>query len=364
MPVQKRNIAIFPLQWGLGHAGRMLPLAVRLRDLGHNVYIASSSEHISFFRREAAGFQYIESKSFTIRYSKTFPQWLVIVGSLHRLLWYTVKEHFELKRIIKENSIDIVISDSRPGLWNSKVRTAFVSHLPGIPLPWFLLPLSYTGNLVGRMILRKYDLFFIPDLPGDVNLAGKLSHLRLLPNNARYCGILSRFIYSAADSTGNRGQYVLAILSGPEPQRFVFMDKIISLCERLDRELIILGASPGERADTYDPLRKIRYISHADTTCMTGLITASDVIITRSGYTSLMELTSLKKSAIIVPTPGQSEQEYLARYLHRRGWFRMVRQSELDYTDDLSVPGTGLPDGLMEESENLLKSCIDELLKD
>ena len=109
------------------------------------------------------------------------------------LLFHIFREHFRLKRIISEYSIDIVISDNRFGLWNRKIKTVYITHMPLIPFPKPLQFLEFIGISLHRVIIRKYSFCFIPDLPGEINVTGRLSHGIRLPDNVRYIGILSRF---------------------------------------------------------------------------------------------------------------------------------------------------------------------------
>ncbi|MFN8240039.1 MAG: glycosyltransferase [Bacteroidales bacterium] len=358
-----KNIIISPLEWGLGHAGRMIPVAIRLKSMGHNVFIASGKEHIAFFSKETTGLNYIELPGFTIRYSRIFPQYLVILARVPFLAWYMIREHFILRRLIREYSIDIVISDSRPGLWNSKIKSVFVSHIPGIPLPRWLWPVQMAGRLLGRMVLSKYNFFFIPDTDKDACLSGTLSHGFRLPSNARFIGILSRFRKEMIDhlpvvvpST------CVVILSGPEPQRTCLMEQLAKVLDDSGYQITMLGASPGITKDIRLG-KNIRFVNHLPTDEMMKLVLSSETVITRSGYTTVMELASLDKSAILIPTPGQSEQEYLGKWLTEKGWFVNLNQGKIK---NLKLPSV-LPSLQFEEmrkrSAYLLEKALNELLE-
>jgi predicted glycosyltransferase len=363
MNQKKKNILICPLEWGLGHAGRMIPVALKLKEMGHNVYIGSGVKHIAFFRKETQGLQYIIFRGFRIRYSARLPQYLVILLYTPLLAYHILREHVLLKRIIRKYQIDIVISDSRPGLWNRRIRTAFVSHIPGIPMPAGLKIIQKVGFLTGSAILRKYNFFLIPDMPGEMNLSGNLSHNVRLPENSRFIGILSRFNGNERENPAkiNPGTCTV-ILSGPEPQRTILKRHIEDFLRTKPYSVKVLGGKP------HKPRKKItegniEYISHPEREEMADLIRSAELIITRSGYTSIMELVSLNKSAIIIPTPGQPEQEYLALYHSEKGWFRSVRQEDLAGMTDLSVPEPSWPGTMISESGKLLDEALEELLK-
>ena len=188
---KKHNILICPLEWGLGHAARMIPMARKLQEMNHNVFIASGEEHLNLFRTELPGLTYIDFPDSGRVIHDIFPSILPLLLKTPLLLFHIIREHYRLKRIINDYSIDIVISDNRFGLWNRNIRTVYVTHMPLIPFP---KPFQVPGvhrYLLHRLIIRKYSLCFIPDLPGEINLTGRLSHGIKLPGNVRYTGILS-----------------------------------------------------------------------------------------------------------------------------------------------------------------------------
>ena len=171
----------------------MIPVAKKLREMNNNVIIASGEEHLSLFRLEFPGITCIPFPGFKPAYSRYFPQYISLLFKIPVLIWHIVREHFRLKRLITENNIDIVISDNRFGLWHRNIVSVYVTHMPLVPLPGNLRFLEHVGVLLHRMIIKKYTFCFIPDLPGDLNLSGRLSHGLKLPDNVRYIGILSRF---------------------------------------------------------------------------------------------------------------------------------------------------------------------------
>ena len=190
---KNKNILICPLEWGLGHATRMIPVAAELLRHNHNVIFASGEEHLSIIRNELPECSYLSFPGFKPKYSHHLPQYISILLKIPLLVCHIVLEHIRLKNIIREYSIDIVISDNRFGLWNSRIKSVYVTHMPLIPFPGKVRFLEPLGIFFHRQIIRKYDLCFIPDLAGGKNLTGRLSHGINLPENVRYIGILSRF---------------------------------------------------------------------------------------------------------------------------------------------------------------------------
>lgn len=325
---KQKNILICPLEWGLGHATRMIPLAKRLKEMNYNVIIASGEEHLSLFRSELPGFSYLTFPGFKPDYSRYFPQYISLLFKLPLLIWHIINEHQRVKRIISENNIDIIISDNRFGLWNRKIISVYVTHMPLIPFPRSLRFLEPVGVMLHRFIIKKYTYCFIPDLPGDLNLTGRLSHGLKLPDNVRFIGILSKYTDHSSDIP-RISTHDTVILSGPEPQREILKQKLISILrDNLTPAIIFEG-----RPDSQEVTKKtgnITFYSHLPASEMKKIIESSLAIITRSGYTTIMELVSLNCTALLVPTPGQTEQEYLADYLSEKGWFYTMSQNEIN----------------------------------
>jgi UDP-N-acetylglucosamine transferase subunit ALG13 len=360
---KNQNILICPLEWGLGHASRMIPLARKLKSMGHKIIIAAGDGPVIFLRKEMPEMDYVLFPGFTIRYSGKLPQYLVIMLKIPLLFYHSIREHQRLKKIIGENEVDIVISDSRIGLWNSRIKSVIVLHFPRIPLPVSLSFLERPLISLGRFIISKFTFCFIPDLDGEDNLTGRLSHDLSLPSNSRFIGILSRFTRYADVDCPIPGKYhFMVMLSGPEPQREILKNKLYGYISGTGEKAIFLGGYP-EPGYKEQISGNITFINHLPEREMAELILASDLIITRSGYTTIMELVSLNKSALIIPTPGQTEQEYLARYLSNKGLFSTVHQSEIRSMDRVNVPDPVWPERINEQSEVLLHKAIVELLE-
>ena len=342
----------------------MIPLAARLRDLGHNVIIGSGAEHLAFFRSELEGIKYVNFPGFKPIYSRLLPQYAILLLQMPILLYHIIKEHYRLKKIIAENGIDIVISDNRFGLWNRHIKTIYVTHMPVIPFPVPFRFLEFTGKFLHRLIIKKYNFCFIPDLPGDLNVSGRLTHGTEFPENVRYIGILSRFSESylnnaiPASGTG----YTVVILSGPEPQRSILKRKLVNIFNVRNESADILEGLPGIKNDTRIS-GNITFYDHLPSPEMEKKLRESKLIISRAGYSTIMELLSMNCSAFLVPTPGQTEQEYLARYLSEKGWFDAVPQKEINAGSFPIEINNRLPVMINERSRELLDKAIMEIFE-
>ncbi len=363
--IKKKKILICPLEWGLGHAGRMIPIVMKLKALGHDIFIGAGNEHLALFRSELGDGNYIVFNGFKPGYSRNFPQYLVLFFKTPLLAYHTIKEHYRLKNIISRYKIDIVISDNRFGLWNRKIKSVYITHLPLIPFPKGLKSLEWTGIYLHRFIIKKYSYCYIPDLPGAQNISGRLSHGLKLPQNTRYIGLLSRFSFSEPEKENNETEKtrsnVVLMLSGPEPQRGILREKIINILRNENADLVILEGNPmGNQKPVRDG--NICSYNHLQSTDLRKLLLESDHIISRSGYSTIMELISLKISALLIPTPGQPEQEYLAEYLSGKGWFSTIDQKDIN--KGLMIPArVPIPvESMIEESNKLIEGALEELL--
>jgi len=342
----------------------MVPVARKLQQMDHNVIIGSGEEQLSFFREELPNLKYIDFPGFKPRYSRFFPQYLVLLFKIPVLLYHIAAEHQRLKRIIKDNNIDIVISDNRFGLWSRQVTTVYITHQLLIPFPEKFRFLEAYGRMLHNKIIKKFSFCFVPDLPGDINLSGRLSHGFRIQENVRYIGILSRFENTNDSPSGNplNTSHNTVLLSGPEPQREILKQKLTAILKNKEPKTVIFEGKPGIEGEI-PPVGNITFIRHLPPDRMKEIIKSSDLIISRSGYTTIMELVSLKCTALIIPTPGQTEQEYLAEYLTGKGWFSTISQNELTDNLQLSNIGLPLPAGIVSQSESLLRNALEELLE-
>ena len=325
-PERKQRILISPLNWGLGHAGRMIPVAKHLQYLGHEVIFGIDRSLFPFIKNEMPGTEITEIPGIRMRYSHLLPQYIMILLQMPVLFFCSLREHYLLRKIIKVKKPDIIISDNRFGLFSRKVFSVYVTHQILIPFPKPFRIFEYTGVLLHRLIINRYDMCLIPDREGDKNLAGRLSHGGRQHHSYVYTGWLSRFATSGPVKT-EPGQYICLLLSGPEPQRTMLLRKVMKAASASGDKLVVLSGT--EIEDENDDT-SVSFLINSPSSVMRNVILKARTIICRSGYTSLMELISLSRGAIIVPTPGQTEQEYLGYYNNGKWGFTLVIQDEIE----------------------------------
>lgn len=317
---------VCPLDWGIGHATRCIPIINHLNQSGHEVILAASGSGKVLLQQYFPQLKMIDFPSVQVRYSRGKHLWIKLFLQMPRFLISIFREHFILQRLIKENHIDAVISDNRFGCWSKNVPSVYITHQVNLISP---LPGNFLSSILAwlhHQIIRKYHACWIPDLYDDLagGFAGCLSHPPLRHSNWRYLGVLSRFSKSAYQAT-HQDTYNLAILSGPEPQRSLFEQKIMK--ELTGRPLKIIRGLPGKTCDS-PPFPNIDWYNHAEDDFFEQLVLQASNIICRSGYSTIMDLVALGRTAHLIPTPGQSEQEYLAKHLSAKGFFTAQKQSE------------------------------------
>lgn len=334
MPVSKQyNVLLCPLDWGIGHATRSVPIINELINQGCNVIIGADHQPLAFLKIEFPKLKFVPFPGTKISYPNNKMMALKMLLSAPSILLGIYKEHRLLKKIIQEHDIDFVISDNRYGLWHSKIPSVFITHQIGIETPKSLRFLKPLLRMFTKFFIHKYNELWIPDLKNDKNLSGSLSHGYRIKIPHFFIGPLSRF-QAPENDIKIEPQSILAIVSGPEPQRTIFENILImELQKHPVRSTILRGKPELKQKEQRD---NITLYSHLPTPEFLELIAKAEYIICRSGYCTLMDLAILHKKAVIVPTPGQTEQEYLAKYLHQEGIFLSQKQSSFSLENVLN----------------------------
>ena len=331
-----KNILICPLNWGLGHATRCVPIIKGLLDLGQNPIIAADKAPLSFMQKAFPELEIIKLPGFDPIYSKGNSQVFKLLTSLPSAISDFKKEHIEVEAIVRDHNIDAIISDNRFGCWSEKVHSVFMTHQLHIQTPRLFKWTNPIINKFNNNYIKRYDELWIPDNKEEPSLSGILSHPADAPIKTSYIGLLSRF--STASAKEEKDIDYLVILSGPEPQRTIFENIIVKQANEVSGRIVILRAKPNQNDLPYNIPENVTFFNHIDDDLFIELISKSKNIICRGGYSSLMDLISLNRSAYLVPTPGQTEQEYLADYLTKKGLFNSCRQKNFKLKDVCCQP--------------------------
>jgi uncharacterized protein (TIGR00661 family) len=348
-----RKVLVAPLDWGLGHATRCIPIIQELQLNGWEVVIASSGDALTLLKGEFPHLTFFELPSYRATYSMRFPLMVKVFFQLPKFLKVIKKEHFELERVVDEQQINLVISDNRFGCWTKRAHTIFITHQVNIQMPFTLKWIQGIVNYFNHQLIIKFNQCWVPDFP-ESRLTEKLTEPGKLP--LKFIGMLSRFRKTA---TSESFEYdYLALVSGPEPQRTIFERKVKLIFSELKGRKILIRGLPGKDEEIVK-LSEWDEAKHLSAEKLQPIIEKSALVICRSGYSTVMDLAALGKKALFIPTPGQTEQEYLSEQLMDKGIAYSVSQEFFSDKDLLATPDyTGFNGDV---SMDLLKQEIGKL---
>jgi UDP:flavonoid glycosyltransferase YjiC (YdhE family) len=350
---KKKRVLVCPLNWGLGHATRCIPVIRQLIDSGAEVIIGADKGPYDLLKKEFPELEVLKFPGYVPSYPEKFFV-LKTMLSIPVVLFHVYKEHQELKQIVKNYNIDAVISDNRFGCWHKGVPSVFITHQLRVKAP------LGEGLLfrLNKWFIGHYGSCWVPDNEGEPNLSGELSHISGTPKNVIFIGPLSRFHYSINKPEEPFKYKFTAIISGPEPQRSHFEKIMIREFRHQDGKTVIVRGIPGN-SDSRKTEGNIKIHNHLSQKEMESLINSSEIIISRPGYTSLMDLAALGKKAFFVPTPGQTEQEYLAKELRKKQGAQYAQQKDFTLS---SIKNEGLKPLEIQFGNEKLKAAITVLL--
>lgn len=332
----KPRVLVAPLDWGLGHATRCIPVIKELLAREVDVWLAGEGAQEQLLKMEFPLLPFLELPGYRIKYAKTKkgliwkmlrqgPKMRIAIGNEHR--W--------LKKMVKEHDFDAVISDNRFGLHHEKIPCIFITHQLRIK--------SSAGKWTEKLLqkrnynfINRFTACWIPDTIGHNNLSGDLSHPSTMPGiPVHYLGWLSRF---EKKNVPEKKNYILVILSGPEPQRGIFEEKIIEDISHYNGQATVLRGLPGS-ATLVPSTGMIHFYNHLPADILNDEMQEAEYIICRTGYSSVMDIVRLGKKTVMVPTPGQTEQEYLGKYLAGKNITINIEQKNFQLTKALELAG-------------------------
>jgi len=301
-----KNVLVAPLNWGLGHASRCIPIIRQQISSGNKVIIASDGISLTLLMKEFPNLESVELPSYDITYPKG-----------KQLIWHLLKmsakvmtainnENIFLSTLVDKYNLDLIISDNRFGMYHKGVYSVYITHQTNIQAG----KISKIANRFHQFYMNRFNEIWIPDYEGDNSIAGDLSDYKG-GQTATYIGVLSRFKFDVNAVVKNK---ILIVLSGPEPQRSFLEDIILSEIEEISIDItLVLGKV--EKIKTSIRKGNITTFNFMTSTDLEKEMKESSLIVARAGYSTIMDLKTLKKKAFLIPTPGQGEQLYLAKHL-------------------------------------------------
>ncbi len=310
--LSEKSILLTALNWGIGHAARCVPLIQAIISEGANLTIASDGKAKAFLQKEFPTLDILEMPTNEIRYGKRGVA-AALLPQLPAFFKQINADQKWVQDLVSRKGIDLIISDNRYGCYHDQVPSVLITHQLNIQAPKLAKPMI---DKVLRSWVNNFNEIWVPDV--ESGLAGILTDNNLdIP--VRFLGPLSRFENNTSKKkVETLENQLLVLLSGPEPQRSILEEKIWSQLEKINIPVVFVRGTNTvfEQTD----------LSHVD---VFDLLTANDLkpflekskyIICRSGYSTLMDLAQFSCQALLIPTPGQSEQEYLAKYCEAKNW--------------------------------------------
>lgn len=329
------RVLVAPLDWGLGHATRCIPIIKALQELGKTVLLAGDGPAAQLLQTEFPSLTLLPLRGYHISYAKTgwgLP-WQMLAQAPS--IFQTIKdEHAWLDKTIEEQQIDLVIADNRYGLYSTKIPCVLITHQLTIKMPFAWLE----GHVqkIHYSLINRFHTCWVPDAKGTLNLGGDLSHPTKMPAiPVKWMGLLSRFEKSNQSTDSFTYKYCF-LLSGPEPQRTILETIILNNIKDVVEPMVLVRGLPSTSDSIEIKNSSLKILHHLPATELAQVIMSSEWIICRSGYSTLMDLAALHKKAILIPTPGQTEQAYLAQQVAAQGLASTVAQSKFSLSESIA----------------------------
>lgn len=345
-----KRVLIAPLDWGLGHATRCIPIIRWLISHRVDVRIAGSGPSLRLLEKEFPFIPQSELPGYNPRYSSRKGMVTTMALQLPKFLNVIPAEHKAVEKLVQQHRIDVVISDNRYGCWTSLAHCIFISHQSNIMMPKRFGWLAPVVRWMNEQYIRKFDTCWIPDYP-EGGLAGSLITFGKsgFHPDVRYIGPLSRF--TAGFESDIPHYDIVGVCSGPEPQRSIFEGILRDQLTRSGKRfLLVRGVTDGESTLTGAD----NIVDYLTSESMEKVLKGAAIVVARSGFSTVMDLNVLGKKAILVPTPGQTEQEYLANKLMKENVTFTMNQGNFDLAKALveSEKYTGFTSAGMNETMN------------
>jgi hypothetical protein len=347
------RILVAPLDWGLGHAVRCIPIIRQIMADGHQVILAVTPSTQPVLQEAFPDLPRVDMPAYNVRY----PFRNMLINAIlqgPRVLLTALREYRVIKEVVREHRIDAILSDNRMGCFFRGIANVYMTHQYTILIPNLLL--RAFANWCHRRVIDQFTRLWVPDRNDQFALAPAMS--RVPPEKeAHYLGWLSE----AKPASGDHDLKATFILSGPEPQRTRLEDRILAEASSLEGPFALVRGVTTNQTLSGRPKSITLVHDLADRNTIRGLVNRSEVIVSRSGYTTLMDLAFWRKPALLIPTPGQYEQEYLADRMQVLGWAYSQTQENVRLEPDLEKARSCLMPELLQKPDQGLRSALDDL---
>ncbi|MFK7750827.1 MAG: glycosyltransferase [Kordia sp.] len=313
-----KTVLIAPLNWGLGHATRCIPIIRALLAENFTPVIGSDGISLQLLQKEFPDLETITLPDYQIEYAKKGKNFkLKMLKDSPKMLKAISEEKKIVKKLVKKRDFCGIISDNRPGVFSKKVPSVFITHQLNVlsgTTTWF-------SSKLHQLVIKKFDECWVPDVAEKPNLSGKLGHLKKHSLPLKYIGPLSRLESQKVPIVYD----LMVILSGPEPQRTMLEEKLFEEVKYFDGKVLFVRGKVETNQERFQFLN-CEVVNFMQSEELEKACNESAFVLARSGYTTVMDLTKLNKKAFFIPTPGQFEQEYLAKRLQKQQLVPMATQ--------------------------------------
>ena len=411
------KVLVAPLDWGLGHATRCVPVVREFLRAGAEVELAVVKANANFFREVFPDLRQRLAPSYNIVYPKhgyNMALWL-LKNSVHLNAVMRYEHHFA-EEMVERHGYDVLFSDNRFAFYSKNALSIYMTHQRRIAFPRAFAAFERIGVMWHANIMRKFDEVWVPDLEIYPGYAGSLSHSGATPGDKpmRYVGTLSRFSemdaagagknavkaggnapapvdlerdvdlmsvsefmahstnveWNAApevhvagmDGTEMRAAYkVVAVVSGVEPARTQFEQQLREALQQIPgQHMMILGKPSAEQKTWIEG--NIEFHTHLATNDFAEAVKRADFVVSRGGYSTVMDMAELGAKCIFVPTPGQFEQIVLAHDLSKAGYAVEIPADEL-FAETLTRAFEKSVKMPKVEKQNLLHDAVEDVVR-
>jgi len=320
--------------WGLGHATRSLPVIRKLIEEGNDLAIISNGRALELLKKELGkDIEYFDIQDYPMLLSENSRQFM----AKSVIYWPAFIKRMEsglqkLQKILENRKCDKIISDGRYDIYSRKIPSFFISHQIRIMNPLRIKMFERGSEIFNLFFFKRFAGVIVPDYKED-DLSGDLSHNlhRIDENKLHYVGVLSDF---KKKKTKKDIDYLIS-LSGPEPQRTLLENKLFSQIDNLTGKIVVtLGTTEKNQKLNKNNIQIYSFLKKEG---RIDFLNKTKLVVSRSGYSTIMDLAVIGTKALLIPTPGQIEQEYLGQYHNKKGTFYSVNQDKINLKSDVEI---------------------------
>ena len=325
--IRGQRILIAPLNWGLGHAARCIPI-IKMLSQHNDILLGSDGDALELLVQEFPQMSYVKLPPYNIHYKDKHFLWGIMKQS-PKMIGAIGQEMALTSDIVDRFKLDMIISDHRLGCRDKRIKSIIIAHQLQIQAGTKIA--STLGSKTNKYFINAFDQCWIPDYEAEsMRLSGKLADHDGI-KSYKYIGPLSRMLRSKKQPVND----IAVVLSGPEPQRSLIEKKLYTLLKTSSWKITWVRGVANKKEDNSPFMETDEVYNLATVSSLNQIINQSKLVIARSGYTTIMDMAMLNKECVLIPTPGQTEQEYLKDNLKGRKNFHFLEEQQLNHLNDL-----------------------------